>query len=487
MAVSSTNNRISYVGDGATTAFAYPSRILAAADLVVYVDGTLKAITTDYAVTLAADYGSATCTFTTAPSNGAAIILLVDPTLTQKTDLPTTGPFPSESVERAFDKLTLIAQRLHDKAALSIRAPDSDPTGLTLSLPEVDIRAGKYLAFDVNGSITVTAGTGSASDGSVSIAMAPVVGALSLDAAVVALGVGGYKVSNTVASGFRGFYAQTSGVNRWSFGAWGDTESGSNAGSSFFLNAYTDGGVYIDSPIAITRAAGGSMTIARPVTLSSLATFSAGATFSGTVTLPTGAVGVTQAAGNNSTKLATTAYVDRGASGASMVLLGTADGYNITEAAFTGISASYDRYRLVISMLVPMTNGVAINMQFGQGAGPTWKTASYYWAQTGISSAGTSATSGAAGTDTSIDLVYGNLANNAANRGVGTIEISSLGDTTTTKTLTADFSYNSGTAYIRSVGCGEYNGDTAAITALRLFASSGNIAIKAALYGIRNA
>lgn len=46
-------------------------------------------------------------------------------------------------------------------------------------------------------------------------------------------------------------------------------ETGSDAGKNFQLIAYSDTGPVIDIPISITRAAGGAMTIARPVTVSS--------------------------------------------------------------------------------------------------------------------------------------------------------------------------------------------------------------------------
>lgn len=101
----------------------------------------------------------------------------------------------------------------------------------------------------------------------------------------------GVVVSNTVASGYRACYARTSGSNRWAWGANFDEETGVNAGSSYFLNAYADDGSYIDSPISISRAANGVMTISRPVSLGA------------------GSTAVTQSSSDSSTKVATTAFV----------------------------------------------------------------------------------------------------------------------------------------------------------------------------------
>lgn len=58
-----------------------------------------------------------------------------------------------------------------------------------------------------------------------------------------------------------------SGVVRWAMRRQSTAESGSDAGSNFNLNAYTDAGAAIDTPLAITRAAGGQITLARPLVM----------------------------------------------------------------------------------------------------------------------------------------------------------------------------------------------------------------------------
>ncbi len=73
---------------------------------------------------------------------------------------------------------------------------------------------------------------------------------------------------------------QSGGLNRWLVRATQD-ETGADAGSNFFIQAKTDAGGTIDSPVTIIRAAAGAITLARPTTLSALATFSAGLTFGG--------------------------------------------------------------------------------------------------------------------------------------------------------------------------------------------------------------
>jgi hypothetical protein len=53
---------------------------------------------------------------------------------------------------------------------------------------------------------------------------------------------------------------QTASVNRWTIYADNSTESGANVGSNLIFSRYSDTGVLIDSPIAITRSTGGITT-----------------------------------------------------------------------------------------------------------------------------------------------------------------------------------------------------------------------------------
>lgn len=63
----------------------------------------------------------------------------------------------------------------------------------------------------------------------------------------------------------RAFAIRTAGVARWIFGADNAAESGANAGSDWMLEAYTDAGALIDTPLRIARAAGGFITVNRNI------------------------------------------------------------------------------------------------------------------------------------------------------------------------------------------------------------------------------
>lgn len=82
-------------------------------------------------------------------------------------------------------------------------------------------------------------------------------------------GSGAFLYLNGAASNFKIITLRTAGVDRWYFGAENLAESGANAGSPFFVRALTDAGAVIDTPLTIARAAGGTITLARPVSMSS--------------------------------------------------------------------------------------------------------------------------------------------------------------------------------------------------------------------------
>lgn len=64
----------------------------------------------------------------------------------------------------------------------------------------------------------------------------------------------GTAIMSAPAGSNRSFRFQTSGVDRWVFGASGAAETGSNAGSEFFINSYSDAGALLATPLTLLRA-----------------------------------------------------------------------------------------------------------------------------------------------------------------------------------------------------------------------------------------
>ena len=150
MTVSTTSSRISYTPNGSTTVFAYPYKFLATTDIVVYLNGVLQ--TSGYSVGTPTDAG-ANITFATPPV-GSNLVIFSEPDHYQATSLPGTGPFPSASVERMSDKLTLLMQRLFDKCSRALNLSDGDTT-TSMTLPLAATRANGVLGFDSLGNIQV--------------------------------------------------------------------------------------------------------------------------------------------------------------------------------------------------------------------------------------------------------------------------------------------------------------------------------------------
>lgn len=141
--------RVSYaVAQGATqTSFTVSFEFFDAADLNVYVDGTLKTLTTDYTVTGGdGSTGSVTISVTGA-SGGSTVVITRDIDLKRSTDFPASGAFQVGSLNTELDKLVAIAADLDDKASRSLQLTDFD-TAVSLVLPNVDTRKGTVLAFD---------------------------------------------------------------------------------------------------------------------------------------------------------------------------------------------------------------------------------------------------------------------------------------------------------------------------------------------------
>ena len=96
-----------YVGDGATTVFAFPFAVDSGADVQVRVDGAVLAAA-EYSVNVS----GRTVTLTSALATGSTLIVLDKPEINQPRDYTNQGGVPADDVERALDKLTRIVRAL---------------------------------------------------------------------------------------------------------------------------------------------------------------------------------------------------------------------------------------------------------------------------------------------------------------------------------------------------------------------------------------
>lgn len=144
--------RISYtVNAGVTqTTFTVPFEFFDLDDLRVYVDGTIKTKTTHY--TLASGGSGATGSITmsvTGATGNSTVVITRSIALERTTDFQTSGPFAVASLNTELDKIVAIQADLKDDIDRSLRLTDFDADA-SLSLPDVDTRKGKTLAFNAS-------------------------------------------------------------------------------------------------------------------------------------------------------------------------------------------------------------------------------------------------------------------------------------------------------------------------------------------------
>ena len=135
MTVSTTNNRVAYLGNGITTIFPFPNRFLADADIVVLQKNnttgvvTTKILTTDYTLTGATGTAGGHVKMIVAPPTGTALVVYRDPVLTQPIDLLNGVPLNVETgPETGFDRTVLQAQRVKDLYDRTMRLHDGNDT-----------------------------------------------------------------------------------------------------------------------------------------------------------------------------------------------------------------------------------------------------------------------------------------------------------------------------------------------------------------------
>ena len=151
MTISVSNNtpRVSYtVAEGQTqTSFTVNFEFFAEADLNVYVDGTLKTLTTHYSVSGGSGSTGAVAISVTGATGGSTVVITRDIALERTTDFPTQGAFNITSLNTELDKLVAIDADVDDTISRSFRLQDQDATA-SMELPLKASRVGTVLGFN---------------------------------------------------------------------------------------------------------------------------------------------------------------------------------------------------------------------------------------------------------------------------------------------------------------------------------------------------
>ena len=156
--ISNNASRINYtVAQGATQqAFAVPFEFFEDGDISVYVDGILKVITTDYAIS-GGNGSTGTVTFNTAgegetqqvlgATGGSTVTIVRFTTIERTTDFTTGADINRAALNTQLDTITAIAADNKDRTdrALHISNTEIAPS---LELPSIDARKGRVLGFN---------------------------------------------------------------------------------------------------------------------------------------------------------------------------------------------------------------------------------------------------------------------------------------------------------------------------------------------------
>jgi hypothetical protein len=166
----------------------------------------------------------------------------------------------------------------------------------------------------------------------------------------------------------------------------------------------------------------------------------------------------------------------------ALTLISTQVASSSASLSWTGLGSTYNNYVLVCSSIIPATNNATCELQFGEGATPTWETANYKWASYIADSTPPSSSTAGSTSDASIHV---DSTTNVAS-GAMFINATLLGIPSTTTYKTVLFqAIDGGTNVFVPMGGGQYTGDTNAVTAVRVLFSSGNISSgTCSLYGI---
>jgi hypothetical protein len=153
--ISNVPRRIVYTGSAGVGPYAFNFEVLLNTDINVYKNDVLLTITTDYTVSISPTLGTGSVTLVSAAAGTDRITIVGARAVERTTDFTTGGDFFANSVNSELDSQTILVQQVAETAERSIKAPVTDPTNINMTLPINTARAGKTLAFDVNGNPVV--------------------------------------------------------------------------------------------------------------------------------------------------------------------------------------------------------------------------------------------------------------------------------------------------------------------------------------------
>lgn len=136
MTISTTDRKVNHLGNGNVTEFFYTFRCDDESWMVPLLDDVQ--VFTGFTVNLNSDYVGGSVAFETAPDMDVVVTLARSTPQDQQIDYQAGDPFPVDSHENGFDKITMMIQELQEQALRSINLPISDDGTTSVVFPAYD-------------------------------------------------------------------------------------------------------------------------------------------------------------------------------------------------------------------------------------------------------------------------------------------------------------------------------------------------------------
>jgi len=147
--ISNVTRRVVLAASG-TGPYSFNFEILVNTDISVYRDDTLLTLTTDYTVTINTN-GTGFVTLVATPTGATQIAIVGDRAIQRTSDFVTGGDLFANTINDELDSMTIFAQQNAEGVERSLKAPQTDPTSISMVLPSATSRANKVLSFDASG------------------------------------------------------------------------------------------------------------------------------------------------------------------------------------------------------------------------------------------------------------------------------------------------------------------------------------------------
>ena len=147
--ISATARKAQASGNGSAGPFSFAFQVNSQSEVDVFVDTTLKTLTTHYTVSLASN-GTGTVSFMTNnfPSSSQTITIMGDAPLSRTSVYTSGGNITAAALESDFDTNVMVQQQQQEVLSRTVRAPVDDAASVDLTLPNKDDRKGKVLGFN---------------------------------------------------------------------------------------------------------------------------------------------------------------------------------------------------------------------------------------------------------------------------------------------------------------------------------------------------